>query len=63
MAPRTAQARGTSRDCGDRRHRIIGHSIGGMIAEKFLGMDCGAGAIGIDAAQIKGVRVPSARRR
>jgi pimeloyl-ACP methyl ester carboxylesterase len=34
---------------------IIGHSFGGMIAEKLLGMDYGAGAIGIDAAQIKGV--------
>jgi pimeloyl-ACP methyl ester carboxylesterase len=34
---------------------IIGHSFGGMIAEKLLGMDCGAAAIGIDAAQIKGV--------
>jgi len=34
---------------------IVGHSFGGMIAEKLLGMDYGAGAIGIDAAQIKGV--------
>jgi pimeloyl-ACP methyl ester carboxylesterase len=34
---------------------LIGHSFGGMIAEKLLGMDYGAGAIGIDAAQIKGV--------
>jgi pimeloyl-ACP methyl ester carboxylesterase len=34
---------------------IIGHSFGGMIAEKLLGMDYGAAAIGIDAAQIKGV--------
>jgi pimeloyl-ACP methyl ester carboxylesterase len=34
---------------------VIGHSFGGMIAEKLLGMDYGAGAIGIDAAQIKGV--------
>jgi pimeloyl-ACP methyl ester carboxylesterase len=34
---------------------IIGHSFGGMIAEKLLGMDLGAAAIGIDAAQIKGV--------
>jgi pimeloyl-ACP methyl ester carboxylesterase len=34
---------------------LIGHSFGGMIAEKLLGMDCGAAAIGIDAAQIKGV--------
>jgi len=34
---------------------IIGHSFGGMIAEKLLGMDLGVAAIGIDAAQIKGV--------
>src|ERR1700734_3459644 len=33
----------------------IRHSFGGMIAEKLLGMDYGAAAIGIDAAQIKGV--------
>ena len=34
---------------------LIGHSFGGLIAEKLLGMDCGVAAIGIDAAQIKGV--------
>ncbi len=34
---------------------LIGHSFGGMIAEKLLGEDYGAGAIAIDAAQIKGV--------
>ena len=34
---------------------LIGHSFGGLIAEKLLGMDYGAAAIGIDAAQIKGV--------
>jgi pimeloyl-ACP methyl ester carboxylesterase len=34
---------------------VIGHSFGGMIAEKLLGLDYCAGAIGIDAAQIKGV--------
>jgi pimeloyl-ACP methyl ester carboxylesterase len=34
---------------------VIGHSFGGMIAEKLLGMDLAAAAIGIDAAQIKGV--------
>jgi pimeloyl-ACP methyl ester carboxylesterase len=34
---------------------VIGHSFGGMIAEKLLGMDYAAAAIGIDAAQIKGV--------
>ena len=35
---------------------LIGHSFGGIIAEKLCGMDRGAAAIGIDAAQIKGVR-------
>jgi pimeloyl-ACP methyl ester carboxylesterase len=34
---------------------IVGHSFGGMIAEKLLGEDLGAAAIAIDAAQIKGV--------
>ena len=34
---------------------LIGHSFGGMIAEKLLGEDHGVAAIGIDAAQIKGV--------
>jgi pimeloyl-ACP methyl ester carboxylesterase len=34
---------------------LIGHSFGGMIAEKLLGMDIGVAAIAIDAAQIKGV--------
>jgi pimeloyl-ACP methyl ester carboxylesterase len=34
---------------------IIGHSFGGMIAEKLLGQGIGAAAIAIDAAQIKGV--------
>jgi pimeloyl-ACP methyl ester carboxylesterase len=34
---------------------LIGHSFGGMIAEKLLGEGYGAGAIAIDAAQIKGV--------
>jgi pimeloyl-ACP methyl ester carboxylesterase len=34
---------------------VIGHSFGGMIAEKLLGEDLAAAAIGIDAAQIKGV--------
>ncbi|HXW47523.1 MAG TPA: alpha/beta hydrolase [Streptosporangiaceae bacterium] len=33
----------------------IGHSFGGMIAEKLLGLDYCSAAIGIDAAQIKGV--------
>jgi len=34
---------------------VIGHSFGGLIAEKLLGEDHAAAAIGIDAAQIKGV--------
>lgn len=34
---------------------IIGHSFGGMIAEKLLGENYGIAAIAIDAAQIKGV--------
>jgi pimeloyl-ACP methyl ester carboxylesterase len=34
---------------------VIGHSFGGLIAQKLLGEDKCAAAIGIDAAQIKGV--------
>ena len=34
---------------------LIGHSFGGMIAEKLLGNDAAAATIAIDAAQIKGV--------
>jgi pimeloyl-ACP methyl ester carboxylesterase len=34
---------------------VIGHSFGGMIAEKLLGDDLAAAAIGIDAAPIRGV--------
>jgi pimeloyl-ACP methyl ester carboxylesterase len=34
---------------------LIGHSFGGLIAEKLLGEGVGAGAIAIDPAQIKGV--------
>jgi pimeloyl-ACP methyl ester carboxylesterase len=34
---------------------VIGHSFGGMIAEKLLGLDICAGAIATDAASIKGV--------
>jgi pimeloyl-ACP methyl ester carboxylesterase len=34
---------------------LIGHSFGGMIAEKLLGQNRGAAAVAIDAAQIKGV--------
>src|SRR5262249_28457443 len=32
---------------------LIGHSFGGMIAQKLLGQDLAAAAIAIDAAQIK----------
>lgn len=39
----------------DAKPIVIGHSFGGMIAEKLLGEDLAAAAIGIDAAQIKGV--------
>lgn len=34
---------------------VVGHSFGGMIAQKLLGQDLAAAAIAIDAAQIKGV--------
>jgi pimeloyl-ACP methyl ester carboxylesterase len=34
---------------------LIGHSFGGMIAQRLLGEDLAAAAIAIDAAQIKGV--------
>lgn len=34
---------------------LVGHSFGGMIAQRLLGEDLAAGAIAIDAAQIKGV--------
>ncbi|MBO4252437.1 alpha/beta hydrolase [Streptomyces griseorubiginosus] len=34
---------------------LVGHSFGGMIAEKLLGQNLAAAAIAIDAAQIKGV--------
>ena len=34
---------------------LVGHSFGGMIAEKLLGQNRAAAAIAIDAAQIKGV--------
>jgi pimeloyl-ACP methyl ester carboxylesterase len=34
---------------------LIGHSFGGMIAEKILGLGHAAAAVGVDAAQIKGV--------
>jgi pimeloyl-ACP methyl ester carboxylesterase len=34
---------------------LIGHSFGGMIAQKLLGQNLAAGVVAIDAAQIKGV--------
>jgi pimeloyl-ACP methyl ester carboxylesterase len=34
---------------------LIGHSFGGMIAQKLLGRDLAGAAVAIDAAQIKGV--------
>src|SRR5204863_8926907 len=34
---------------------IIGHSFGGLFAEKLLGQGVGAAAVAIDPAQIKGV--------
>ncbi len=34
---------------------LIGHSFGGMLAERLLGEGRAAAAVGIDAAQIKGV--------
>jgi len=34
---------------------LVGHSFGGMIAQKLLGQDLAAATVAIDAAQIKGV--------
>jgi len=34
---------------------VIGHSFGGLIAQRLLGEDLAAAAVGIDAAPIKGV--------
>jgi pimeloyl-ACP methyl ester carboxylesterase len=39
----------------DAKPIVIGHSFGGLLAEKLLGQDIAAAAIGIDPAQIKGV--------
>ena len=43
---------------------VIGHSFGGLIAQRLLGQDLAAAAVGIDAAPIKGVLFvpPSALR-
>jgi pimeloyl-ACP methyl ester carboxylesterase len=39
----------------DQRLIIVGHSFGGLFAEKLLGEGYGAAAVAIDPAQIKGV--------
>lgn len=39
----------------DARPILVGHSFGGMIAQKLLGQDLAVAAVAIDAAQIKGV--------
>jgi len=39
----------------DREPVVIGHSFGGLFAEKLLGQGVGAAAVAIDPAQIKGV--------
>jgi pimeloyl-ACP methyl ester carboxylesterase len=39
----------------DSKPILIGHSFGGLIAQKLLGQDLAAAAVAIDAAQIKGV--------
>lgn len=39
----------------DAKPVIVGHSFGGLIAEKLLGEGYGAAAVAIDPAQIKGV--------
>ena len=39
----------------DAKPILVGHSFGGMIAQKLLGQDLAAAAVAVDAAQIKGV--------
>lgn len=39
----------------DTKPIVIGHSFGGLLAEKLLGQDMAAAAVAIDPAQIKGV--------
>jgi len=48
----------------DSRPIVIGHSFGGLIAQRLLGEDLAAAAVAIDAAPIKGVLTlpPSALR-
>ncbi len=48
----------------DRPPIVIGHSFGGLIAQRLLGENLAAAAVAIDPAQIKGVRVlPPAQLR
>jgi len=42
-------------DAMEQRPVLIGHSLGGLVAERLLGQGRGAAAIAIDAAPIKGV--------
>ena len=48
----------------DAKPVVIGHSFGGLIAQRLLGQDLAVAAVGIDAAPVKGVRYlpPSALR-
>jgi pimeloyl-ACP methyl ester carboxylesterase len=39
----------------DAKPIVIGHSFGGLLAEKLLGQDLAAAAVAIDPAQVKGV--------
>ena len=39
----------------DAKPIIVGHSFGGLLAEKLLGQDLAVAAVAIDPAQIKGV--------
>jgi pimeloyl-ACP methyl ester carboxylesterase len=48
----------------DRPPVLIGHSFGGLIAQKLLGVGLGRAAVAIDPAQIKGVKaLPPAQLR
>lgn len=48
----------------DRPPILIGHSLGGLLAEKLLGQNIGLAAVAIDPAQIKGVlQLPLAQLR
>jgi non-heme chloroperoxidase len=39
----------------DGRPVVVGHSFGGLIAQRLLGQDLASAAVGIDAAPVKGV--------